>query len=162
MKHHAFGARSLQKLSNCHPHLQEVFPLALNWCPFDMTIVFGWRGEEAQEEAFRLGNSEKRWPESKHNKFMKVDGDLVPQSLAVDAGPWLLNPNTDKFGIPWRPEFDDPRAFSVMSGCVFAAHAFINERDGTNIQMRWGGDWDRDGLTIDQKFMDLAHFELIL
>ena len=155
MKHHAFGKRSLDKLSTCHPHLQEVLPLALNWCPFDMTIIFGWRGEEAQEEAFRLGNSKLQWPFSKHNNYAVEpgSGEQMPLSLAVDAGPWL--PELAK-PIPW----DDERAFSVMAGCIFAAHEFINQRDGSTYVMRWGGDWDRDGSTLDQSFMDLAHFEL--
>ncbi len=28
------------------------------------------------------------------------------------------------------------------------------------IEIRWGGDWDRDGDTTDQTFNDLVHWEL--
>ena len=29
------------------------------------------------------------------------------------------------------------------------------------LAIRWGGDWDLDGVTTDQTFMDLAHFEIV-
>jgi hypothetical protein len=29
------------------------------------------------------------------------------------------------------------------------------------IVIRWGGDWDRDGSVLDQKFDDLFHFEIV-
>jgi len=29
------------------------------------------------------------------------------------------------------------------------------------VAVRWGGDWDRDGDTKDEKFRDLPHFELV-
>jgi peptidoglycan L-alanyl-D-glutamate endopeptidase CwlK len=30
------------------------------------------------------------------------------------------------------------------------------------ILLRWGGDWNMDGRTTDNKFDDLGHFELVL
>jgi peptidoglycan L-alanyl-D-glutamate endopeptidase CwlK len=28
------------------------------------------------------------------------------------------------------------------------------------IAVRWGGDWDHDGKSKDEQFLDLGHFEL--
>jgi peptidoglycan L-alanyl-D-glutamate endopeptidase CwlK len=33
--------------------------------------------------------------------------------------------------------------------------------EGMNIPIRWGGDWDQDGRTADEKFIDMPHLELI-
>jgi peptidoglycan L-alanyl-D-glutamate endopeptidase CwlK len=29
------------------------------------------------------------------------------------------------------------------------------------VKLRWGGDWDGDGNRLNNKFNDLAHFELV-
>ena len=43
--------------------------------------------------------------------------------------------------------------FHTLAGVMFAcAHTY-------NIELRWGGDWDGDGTSLDQNFDDLAHFE---
>ena len=30
------------------------------------------------------------------------------------------------------------------------------------LELRWGGDWDSDSNTLDQDFIDLPHFELVI
>lgn len=158
MQHHYYGESSLTKLRTCHPRLHACAELALRYSPFDITCVWGWRNEEQQTTAFRLGNSQTPWPESKHNHME----DSLPRSLAVDLAPWIDG------RIPW----DDDRAFCVLAGLMQYANNAINggEYDAKlggpgyvgDIGLRWGGDWDRDGLTKDQTFMDLGHFELVL
>lgn len=150
-REHAFGPASSKRLEGVDPLLQEVCIRALRLCPFDLTVVCGHRDEEAQTLAFRLGNSKVEYPHSKHN--------LSP-SLAVDIAPWIRG------AIPWK----DERAFGVMAGCMFSGLALLTrsgaqwnleaERSAT-YRLRWGGDWDQDGSTLDQTFMDLAHFELV-
>ena len=142
MKQHGYGRTSRDRLVTCHPRIISVMEQSIKLCPFDITIVCGARGKAAQDEYFRNGFSKVEWPNSKHNN----EEEGIPMSLAVDAGPWI------DAGIPWN----DQRAFSVMAGCVLAT---ANSMD---IAMRWGGDWDRDGSTTDQTFMDLGHFELVL
>lgn len=147
MIHHKFGSASQAKLETCHPEIQLVMHRAIKVCPFDITIVWGWRGEEAQTTAFRLGNSKTPWPESKHNNLLEGQ----PYSLAIDAAPWIDG------RIPW----DDQRAFSVLAGVILSTNLDMNRQRPHDIEMRWGGDWDRDGNTLDQTFMDLAHFEVL-
>ena len=142
-----YGAASTRKLVTAHPELREILLLALRWQIYDMTIVWGWRGEEVQTQAFLTGASTKEWPDSKHN-LLGPDGK--PLSDAIDFAPWCLLPS-GKMGIPWK----DTHAFAVIGGLLLAA----SKQLGYNI--RYGGDWDMDGLTTDQLLMDWGHIERI-
>ena len=87
-----------------------------------------------------MGASHKQFPDSEHN-FMRDD---KPCSKAFDFGPWING------AIPW----DDTHLFALVAGCYFAAATELG------VRLRWGGDWDMDGLTTDQTFMDWGHLEL--
>ena len=50
-----FGSRSRGKLETCDDRIQRVMTRAIE--AYDFTIVWGHRGEEAQNEAFDRGNS---------------------------------------------------------------------------------------------------------
>ena len=113
---------------------------AIEMTPFDYTIVHGWRGEEIQTVLFESGASKKPWPESKHNH--EQGGE--PCSLAIDFAPWING------AIPWG----DTHAFAVIAGVWFSA---AKEQGAV---LRWGGDWDMDGSTEDQTFMDWGHMEI--
>ena len=140
-----YGTRSQGKLDTCHEELQETFELYRKWQLFEITVVHGWRGEEVQNDAFFAGNSTKMWPDSTHN-IVDVNGN--PLSDAVDFAPWCMLPS-GKMGIPW----DDTHAFAVVGGILLAASREI----GYN--MVYGGDWDMDGLTTDQRLMDWGHIQ---
>ncbi len=140
-----YGTRSIGKLDTCHSELVDVFHLYRQRDLFELTIVHGWRGEEVQTDAFRSGNSSKEWPDSKHN-LMDLEGK--PLSDAVDYAPWCLLPN-GKWGIPWK----DTHAFAIVGGALLA----ISVELGYNF--RYGGDWDMDGTTTDQRLMDWGHLE---
>lgn len=139
MSEYRFGSRSQGRLDTCHPDIRGILKTAIERAPFDFTVVCGARDKAAQDEAFATGMSKKRWPESKHN--VVSDG----LSLAVDVAPWI------KGTIPWN----DEGSFYVLAGCILSAAKC------RGVKMRYGGDWDRDGLTEDQSFMDLGHFELV-
>jgi len=127
----SFNARSLSRLQTCHPELQRLFLSVVQG--FDCTVLCGFRGRGDQEEAFRLGNTTKHWPDSLHNR--------VP-AMAVDVAPWPL-------------DWGDRARFHVFGGYVLGTAASLG------ISVRWGGDWDRDTQTKDNRFDDLPHFELI-
>lgn len=141
--HHKYGERSAAKLETVHPKLAVIARRALTLSPYDITIIHGYRGEEVQNALQESGASTKRYPHSKHNA---TDASDKPQSLAVDFGPWVAG------DIPW----DDTHIFACIAGCFHAAAAEVS---GT---IRWGGDWDSDGSTKDQKLMDWGHVELVL
>jgi peptidoglycan L-alanyl-D-glutamate endopeptidase CwlK len=121
--------------------------LAITMTPVDYTIIHGWRGEEVQTVLFESGASKKPWPESTHNnEEEEPDGVRMPCSLAIDFGVLIGGK------IPWG----DTHAFAVVAGVWFAA---AKEQGAV---LRWGGDWDMDGSTEDQTFMDWGHVEIRL
>ncbi len=138
-KYH-FGTKSNRLLADCHPGLKRVMHRAISMTPFDFTIVCVLRTAEAQNEAFANGFSKKTWPNSMHNGVAPHFGE----SLAVDFAPWINST------IPWK----DTGSFYQLVGVIKAA-AVVEE-----VEIRCGADWDNDGLTRDQTFMDLGHVEL--
>jgi hypothetical protein len=128
-----FGQRSLNRLQHVDKRLREVLDEAI--LHIDFTIVCGHRNKLAQDEAYATGASKKQWPNSKHN--------YLP-SKAVDFAPW-------NDGIDW----EDHLAFARVYGHIEAVAA------ARGYQLRWGGDWDKDGSSTDQSFMDIGHLELI-
>ncbi len=99
---------------------------------FDCTIIDGYRGHERQAEAFLMGFSKVRFPNSRHN---------VNPSLAVDVAPWPID---------WM----DAERFIYFGGYVKGIAAQLG------IPIRWGGDWDGDFELKDNLFNDYGHFEI--
>ncbi len=132
-----FSNRSIEKLETCHNDLQIICNETIKY--IDFSIIYGFRNEKDQNIAFQENKSTKEWPDSKHN--------ILP-SLAVDTAP---------YPIIW-PEVGDCKAlarFYYLGGYILG----IANKFG--IKLRWGGDWNRNGKILDQKFDDLGHFELI-
>lgn len=138
-----FGDRSRQKLATCHPRLQRIAHRAIALTPVDFTIVHGFRGEELQNKLVAEGASKTPWPTSRHNAMR----DGRPSSEAIDFAPWVGGT------IPWN----DTHLFALIAGVFFAAAKNLD----LGPVLRWGGDWDLDGLTTDQTFMDWGHIELL-
>lgn len=132
----SFGSVSRSRLHTCHADLQRVLEEVVK--RFDITVLVGHRTEEEQEEAYRTGHSDRRWPHSLHNSS---------PSVAVDVAPWK----------PTKPHVDweDKELFRVMGGIVLATGWTLG------VELRWGGDWDRDWDLHDQRLIDLPHFELV-
>ena len=131
-----FGHDSLSKISSLHPLWEPILHDVIKW--FDFKVTCGHRTMEDQTKAYLAGLSKKRWPESKHNPM---------PSIAVDVAPYHATPPH----IRWNAT----KEFYFLAGAILeAAESFDTE-------VRWGGDWDRDGDLYDQTFMDLGHFELV-
>lgn len=122
---------SLIRLRECHSKIQEVFLEVIKH--FDYKVITGHRNQEEQERMFDLKRTKVHYPESKHNKT---------PSLAIDVAPYPI-------------DFDDRERFILLAGFVLG----IAKSKG--IELRWGGDWDKDTELKDNKFDDLLHFELI-
>jgi len=127
----SFSNRSKANLSSCDDRLRLVCEVAIR--NIDFTVVCGHRDQEAQDKAKASGNSNAAWGESKHNSFPSKAVDLVP------------------YPLDWQDELQ----FARLAGRIEQVAAQLG------IGIRWGGDWDRDGKTTDERLRDLGHFELV-
>ena len=125
-----FGKRSISRLKTCDQKLQELFYEVVKH--FDCSIIEGHRGEERQNKAFADGKSKVKYPNGKHNQN---------PSIAVDVAPYPI-------------DWSDRDRFHYFGGFVVG----VAKEMGMNI--RWGGDWNQDTHTKDNKFDDLVHFEI--
>lgn len=126
----SFSKRSLDNLNTAHPDLQKLFNEVIKYR--DITILCGHRGKEEQDAAFAAKQSKLKYPNSKHNK--------IP-SLAVDVAPYPIN-------------WSDINGFKELASFV------LQKAKELGISIRWGGDWDGDGDSKDETFLDFPHYEL--
>lgn len=137
-----FSAASRARLATCHPDLQVIFNEVIRWA--DCTIICGHRGQQDQARAFDADLTQLKWPDSKHNSQPSMAADVAPYQAQISNIDWADRP-----------------AFYVFKGKVeIIAMQLLGAGKITHL-VRWGGDWDTDGRTTDQKFNDLPHFELI-
>ena len=125
-----FSERSLKHLNTCDERLRRVMHRVVE--EFDCAIIDGHREEKTQNDYHRSGVSQLNWPDSKHNE--------VP-SRAVDV-------------VPYPVDWHDREQMSFFAGYV------LGMARSMGINIRWGGDWNKNWRVSDNKFDDLVHFEL--
>jgi peptidoglycan LD-endopeptidase CwlK len=130
-----FSDASRKQLGTCDPRLQRVLLEVIKY--FDFSVLEGHRGEEDQNRAYAKGLSQVRWPFGKHNSL---------PSKAVDLAP---------YPIDWSSTEAARQRFCLLAGFV------LLEGLKQGVKLRWGGDWDGDNDTRDEKFRDLGHFEIL-
>lgn len=113
-----FGKRSKQNLGSCHPDLQKITNEAIK--EIDFSVICGHRNKKDQNEAYRKGNSEVKYPHGKHNK--------IP-SRAFDFIPWPFKSPED---------WDNTEKFRRV------ADVFKEKAKELGIEVTWGGDWGWD------------------
>lgn len=132
---YAFGRKSLHIRKSLDPRLQVIVDELLTWA--DISLISGYRDRQEQNALYESlpQRSKVRYPNSKHN---------TRPSLAVDLAPY-----------PYPDKDNDLRAaLGYIAGLAMA----IADRHGW--QLRWGGDWNRNGSVVDNGFDDLFHLEL--
>lgn len=133
----SYSVRSRERLNTCHKDLRMIFNAVIPH--FDNSILCGHRGEAEQNEAYRSGKSQLKFPESKHNKS---------PSMAVDV-------------VPYPIDWQDRERFHYFAGYVMGVADMLHGEGLISHRLRWGGDWDRDTQVKDNSFDDLPHFELV-
>jgi peptidoglycan L-alanyl-D-glutamate endopeptidase CwlK len=131
-----FGKTSRTRLDTCDQDLVALMETAIADSPMDFSIVCGHRSRAEQDRACADGLSKTPWPTSKHNCIPSRAVDVVP--LVNGAAAW-----------------HDKKAFADL------AHHILAHAEALDINVRWGGDWDRDGEWKDERFLDMPHFELM-
>ncbi len=112
-----FSKSSKKKLATAHQDLQVVFNEVIKH--IDCTIVCGERGQKEQDKAYIIGNSQLKYPRSKHNK---------QPSMAVDVVP---------FPIDW----EDHERFREFAWFVKGVAIVLKRYGAIDNDIKWGGDW---------------------
>ena len=151
-----FGTKSKAALVTCHPLIVRAANLAIrHW---DLTVIYGFRGEDLQDDLVRRGLSKTPWPQSQHN-HLSDERDVEegwaeevgqPLSLAFDWAPW----HTATPHVRWNRSEE----FYHLAGLIMGISQELLFEAG--FRWRYGGDWDSDQDLRDQTFMDLGHLEL--
>lgn len=147
---------SKKKLATCHPLLQALVAKVLHWV--DVGVTAGERGEKTQNALFVAGNSQLRYPDSKHNTSPSIAVDLV-----------IYHP---KFGYLYGGD-EQLLYIRRVTGCTVAharcwimmQYAELNtlmqlEARKQGYQLRWGGDWGKPDGFLTTKLVDVFHWEI--
>lgn len=135
----SFSAKSVEVLETVDERLQVIAYTAIKF--IDFVVVEGVRGEDAQNAAYAKGLSKVKWPHGKHNVMKKGD-----KAKAFDLAP---------YPIDWSDKAAAQQRFVLLAGFMLCIAA------QKGIRIRWGGDWNSNMDTRDEKFRDLPHFELV-
>ncbi len=125
-----FGNSSKKRLATCDERLQKVFNEVIKYV--DCSVLEGHRSEERQNKLFEEGKTKVKYPKGRHNSS---------PSRAVDVTPYPV-------------DWDDRERQTLFAGFVLGIARSMD------IRLRWGGDWDMDTQTKDNKFDDLVHFQI--
>jgi len=134
-----FSHISKQRLSTCHPDLQVLFNSVIR--SYDCFVACGHRGEAEQNKAYEEGNSQLKFPQSKHNS--------IP-SLAVDVVPYEEG----------QPDWSHTQS-AFFAGYVLGMAQDLYDIGEMTHKIRCGVDWNMDNDVNDTKFWDAAHFEIV-
>ena len=77
-----FSKISKERLATCHPDLQAVCNELIK--QYDFSVLEGYRGEQAQNAAYRKGTSQVKYPHSAHNKTPSLAVDIAPYPIDWD------------------------------------------------------------------------------
>lgn len=132
-----YGRQSRGNIAELCGPLQVVLYTYADGAPeeMDLTVIVGHRGESTQNAAYAAGNSKVQFPCSKHNKTPSLAFDFIPHPFEG------------------KKDWKDALRFARIAGGIL----YVARQKG--IVLRWGGDWDMDGRSNDQRFMDLGHIE---
>ena len=129
-----FGERSEYNLESCSFFVTSLLREALALGIMDFAVIEGFRNEAKQNRLYESNKSKVKWPYGKHN---------CTPSKAADCVPWING------RVSWNELH-----CCVLSGIIQSAARILK------LEIRWGGNWDRDGEPItDQDFQDLVHYE---
>jgi peptidoglycan LD-endopeptidase CwlK len=112
-----FSKRSITSLLTCEEALQRLAKTALETSTKDFTIICGYRSKADQDAAVAKGNSQLKFPTSKHNKFPSQAFDFVPYPL----------------------DWEDLDSFKAIGEHILDTWDGMEESSDWDIE--WGGHW---------------------
>jgi len=128
--------RSLNNLKGVTPRLVAVVKRAIEITQQDFVVIEGLRSQARQDELWAQGRT-KPGPIVTWTKSASTHGT----GRAVDIAPYPV-------------DWSDTRKFDAIAAAMFAAAA------EQGVKLRWGADWDQDGIPRERGESDSPHFEL--
>lgn len=156
MEHHVFGNVSLGRLATVHPALRAVVIKALPLSPVDFTVLEGARSPFRQAELYAKGRTTE---ELRKAGVMNVTGK--PDEAKVT---WTMKSahisREDGFSwavdlAPWPIDWNDTARFDQVALAMFRSASSLG------VRIRWGADWDQDGILREKGESDSPHFEML-
>lgn len=135
--------KSISNLDGVHPSLVDLVKIVMNWQVMDFSVAEGIRTEDRQKELVESGKS--KTMNSKHLRQTSGYGH------AVDLYPYPIDMEKVNKG-----DVREISRFSLLAGLMIAAGK------SRGVKVTWGGDWDRDGQTLDHTFFDAPHIQIEL
>lgn len=135
-----FGTRSYIRLRGVKRTLVSVAELAISNSPFDITVVEGLRTPEHHAALYAKGRTVPGPKVTWTMKSKHIEGK------AIDIAPLKEDGSID---------WDNKDRFVEMADLMFAA------ADQLGVKIRWGCDWDQDGIPYEKGEYDGPHFELV-
>lgn len=132
--------RSQDRLAGVKPELRSVVERAIQITPVDFAVLEGLRTVERQKELYAQGRTKPGKIVTWTMKSKHIDG------LAVDIAPVKADGSID---------WNDKAAFLKVGKAMFMAAAELG------VKIRWGYDWDMDGILQEKGEYDGPHFELV-
>ena len=141
-----WSQRSRDNLRGVHPNLIKVADRALDILYYsqgpDIFVNEGVRTVERQQMLYNQGR--------------KTPGKIVTWTMKSNH---FINPRTgyghaiDVYAAPYRADQSAETSKTIARAFLQAAHEL-------DIPIRWGADWDRDGVFYEKGEGDSPHFEL--
>ena len=133
-----FSNSSKKKLESVRSDLQIVLNEAIK--VIDFTVVYGLRTTIEQQMLYAQGRT------TPGKIVTYLDGvtkrSKHQDALAVDLAPYPI-------------DWDNHKRFILLAGYI---QGIANQ---LNVNLRWGGDWNRNNIMEDQRWNDLPHYELL-
>ena len=130
--------RSEKRLEGVNPTLVSIVRRAAKRLPFSLFVVEGLRTKERQEQLYAQGRTKPGPKVTWTMKSKHIDG------MAVDLAPLIDG------AIDWK----DLKKFDQI------AVAMLEAGKELGVLVRWGADWDMDGLPRERGESDSPHFEI--
>lgn len=158
MDSYSFGKRSSGRLDKGHPDLKRILEFGIANSPIDFGISCVGRTFAQQLVEFENGSTTLDPRDSKMLQgAMHVVTPYRPFPMAADI--YIYHP--DK--ATQRRLMYDKASLSYVWGVIGTGARVLHAAGEVEHLIRWGGNWDKDGVILDdQSFDDLPHGELYL
>lgn len=156
---YALGAASRAKLEGVHPDLARVVVRAISISKIDFKVIEGVRSREQMMINYGKGRT-----------AAQLAAKGIPAKYAQPRAAkvtWLADPFNSKHAI-------QKSGYSEAVDCLIAPYdwkegpgwklmyqAFMKAARIEKVRVRWGRDWDEDGVIGEKGETDGPHFELV-